>query len=180
MAVNIGALLALIVGPTLSNYYGYSATYFAGFLGIVLALVNYHWLHHRLDTVIDAHKISFGVWLLIICGILLIWCGATFLLHDIIVAKTLLIIGLCAVSLLYVWYMYRAESRERLSMMLIVILMLEAVVFFTLYQQMPTSLSLFAVNHIHADFFVSLYVHLGRSVKTCFLPFLVSTMSPSS
>ena len=45
------------------------------------------------------------------------------------------------------------KKLSRMRMLLAIILMLEGVVFFTLYQQMPTSLNLFAVNNVHAHLF---------------------------
>ena len=39
-----------------------------------------------------------------------------------------------------------------MRMLVAFVLMFEAVIFFTLYQQMPTSLNLFAVNNVIPDF----------------------------
>lgn len=156
MAVNVGALAALIIGPMLSNHYGYSYAYFASFIGILLGLANY-WFQKKylayIDTPADAYKITLLHWIGIILSIILLTYLCTLLLQRPFITKQVL----CAIILLciaiYCFHMSRETRASRQRMLVALILMFEAILFFTLYQQLPTSLTLFAVHHVRATFF---------------------------
>mgnify|MGYP006368924109 CR=1 FL=1 len=156
MAINFGAIVALFVGPALSSHYGYSYAYLASFIGIVLGLVNYIYQRKQLDpidTPFDQHEIVPWQWALILLGIFFLSKCATYLLYHVTLAQNLLwLITACAL-LIYFFLMSRENLAEKKRMLLALILMVEAVAFFTLYQQFPMSLTLFAVNHIRPEVF---------------------------
>jgi POT family proton-dependent oligopeptide transporter len=62
-----------------------------------------------------------------------------------------------------------------MNMLVAFILMIQAVVFFTLYQQMPTSLTLFAVNNVCPDLFG---IRLDSQSFQALNPIWIVTMSP--
>ena len=76
----------------------------------------------------------------------------TQLLPHVMLAKQVLGWIVLACLLIYLFYMSRETTDSRKRMFVALILMLEAIAFFTLYQQMPTSLTLFAVHHVRASF----------------------------
>ena len=153
MAINLGAIFALFAGPELSSHYGYSYAYFVSFIGILLGLVNYWFQRHHLlgiKTPCDQRVICLWQWGLVVVGIIAVTMASAYLLQHTSLAKNLLWLITMLVLGLYFFYM-RLESRAtRLRMLVAFVLMLEAIVFFTLYQQMPMSLNLFAVNNVHA------------------------------
>ncbi len=155
MAINLGAVLALLIGPALSHHYGYAFAYFASFLAILLALLNYllqkkHLKH--LQGPADQRILSFLHISLILGGL----CVTTYLCHLLLqntfITRRVLgcIIVLC--FCMYTYFMYKEKPSSRARMVVALILMAEAVIFFTLYQQLPTSLTLFAVHHIRHQF----------------------------
>ena len=151
MAINLGSMVALIAGPTISSRYGYSYAYFISAIGLVLGLANYWFQHHHvahINTDADMRQITLWHWFLILMGILLFTEIAAYLLQHVMLAKNLL---WCITILVVAAYglMMRKENRTTFMKMLVALaLMVEAVIFFTLYQQMPTSLNLFAVNNV--------------------------------
>ncbi len=152
MAINLGAIVALFIGPALSSHYGYSYAYFASFVGILLGIVNYAFQRQNLagiDTPADNHVIRLWQWGLVVCGILGLTLVSAYLLQHVMLAKNMLWLLTLVVLGLYFFYMFRETQATRRRMMVAFILMVEAVAFFTLYQQMPTSLTLFAVNNVH-------------------------------
>ncbi|WP_133127591.1 oligopeptide:H+ symporter [Legionella nagasakiensis] len=156
MAVNLGSTAALFIGPTLSTKYGYSYAYLASFLGLLLGLANY-WFQRQhiadIKTYADSKSISLWQWNLIILGIVVATKASAYLLQHVMIAQDIVWGIIFMVVVIYFIYMRREEKRIALRMVLALILMLEAVVFFVLYQQMPTSLNLFAVNNVHASLF---------------------------
>lgn len=154
MAINLGSIFALFAGPTLSSKYGYSYAYMASFIGILLGLTNYVFQRKHIaaiNTPADKRTINFLQWGLIFIGIFVVTFAASYLLQHVIIAKRLVWLITAGVISIYFLYMYQEKKTSRQQMLLAFILMLEAVVFFTLYQQMATSLNLFAVHNVRAS-----------------------------
>ena len=156
MAVNLGSIAALFVGPTLSSKYGYPYAYMVSFIGILLGLANY-WFQRKhiasINTPADHRFIGLWQWGFIIVGILVAMIVSSYLLQHVIIAKNLVWLITIGVVGLYFFYMSLEQKASCLRMLLAFILMLEAVGFFTLYQQMPMSLNLFAVHNVNPSLF---------------------------
>ena len=156
MAINLGSMVALFVGPSISSRYGYSYAYLISAIGLVLGLANYWFQHHHvahINTDADKRIITLPYWGLVLIGVLVFTELSAYLLQHVMLAKNLLWVITLIVVGAYA-YLMRKETKESYMRMLVAFaLMLEAVIFFTLYQQMPTSLNLFAVNNVIPNFF---------------------------
>ncbi len=158
MAINLGSTVALFVGPTLATNYGYFYTYFISFIGILLGLANY-WFQRKaianIDTPADNRDVALWKWITVFIGIIGTMLASAYLLQHVMVAKNLLWVITAVVTFIYFTHVRRRWTKKRVVFRMVVafILMLEAVVFFTLYQQMPTSINLFAVNNVNATLF---------------------------
>ena len=151
MAINLGSIFALFIGPAVSSHYGYSYAYMVSFLGILLGLINYYCQRRYVASIItktDARLIPLGQWVFVGIGIVVMTVISAFLLQQVTMARYLVLCMTGEVVLLYFYYLYHESVAVAMRMWLAFILMLEAVVFFTLYQQMPTSLNLFAVHNV--------------------------------
>lgn len=178
MAINLGSIFALFIGPYLSSKYGYSYAYLVSFLGILLGLTNYFFQYQHIaaiNTPADRHVIYFWQWSLIIIGIVTVTYASAHLLQDVVVARNLVWLITAVVVVIYFVHMRRQKSVVMAQMLLAFILMLEAVVFFTLYQQMPTSLNLFAVNNVNTVLFG---VDLNPQSFQALNPIWIISMSP--
>lgn len=154
MAINLGAIAALFVGPSLSVKYGYSYAFFASSIGILLALANYLFQRKHIQSIntpADHRPIQLWQWGMVIIGIILMTILSSMLLQHVKIARQLLLVIMIVVVTIYFHFMRREDKASFMRMTLAFILMLEAVIFFTLYQQMPTSLNLFAVHNVHAN-----------------------------
>ncbi|STX30104.1 peptide transport protein [Legionella beliardensis] len=151
MAINLGSTFALFIGPAVASHYGYSYAYFLSFIGLILGIVNYIFQRQHvkdINTPADLATIRIWQWALIIGGILLVTYASAYLLQHVMLAKQLVWLVTAFVTAVYFFYMYREGKQSCMRMLVAFVLMLEAIVFFTLYQQMPTSLTLFAVNNV--------------------------------
>ncbi|WP_028389126.1 oligopeptide:H+ symporter [Legionella fairfieldensis] len=152
MAINLGSTVALFLGPALSERYGYSYAYFLSFIGLVLGLVNYLFQRQHVANVFtaaDNKVITLWQWFLLIGGIIAATLIAAYLLQHVRLAEGLVWLVTILVLGIYFFYLFHEKRRGRMRMLVALILMLEAIVFFTLYQQMPTSLNLFAVYNVN-------------------------------
>lgn len=151
MAINLGSTVALIAGPSLASSYGYSYAYLLAAIGLVAGLANYVFQYRlvaHVNTEADKRKLSLTHWLSLLLGILVLTWTCAWLLQQVMLTKTLVLYVSSLALVGYFYYMSKENKASRMKMLVALILMIEAVVFFTLYQQMPTSLNLFAVNNV--------------------------------
>lgn len=154
MAINLGSMVALVIGPSVASAYGYGYAYFIAALGLLLGLVNY-WYQYQVVAHVnmpaDQKRIQATTWLGVVGMITGLTFAAAYLLQHIVVAQRILWLVSSVALLMYFVYMSREKKISAMRMVVALFLMVEAIVFFTLYQQMPTSLNLFAVNNVDAN-----------------------------
>lgn len=178
MAINSGAIVALIVGPELSSHFGYSYAYLTSFIGILIALANYWFQRQHLagiNTIADCRVLCLWQWSLVFFGIVGVTWVSAYLLQHVMLAKNMLWLTTLLVMGLYFFYMSRETRASRMRMLLALILMIEAVAFFTLYQQMPMSLNLFAVNNVNTTL---LFIHFDPQSFQALNAIWIIIMSP--
>lgn len=151
MAINIGALGSLLIGPYVSTKYGYSYAYWISAAGILLGLLNYatqYPLIEPIKTISDQRRLS-GLWCVSLLGVIIAFIAfSAYLLAHPMMARKIICLIMGIFVLVYFRYVWQAQHKERVRLLLVFALMIEAIVFFTLYQQMPTSINVFAVNHV--------------------------------
>jgi POT family proton-dependent oligopeptide transporter len=156
MAINLGSMVALVIGPAVSTTYGYSYAYTISAVGLCLGLVNY-WFQRKhvanVNTEADMREIGVVQWTIVIFSIFLFTEIAAYLLQHVMLAKNLLWAITILVVGVYMLMMRKQGKASFMRMLVALALMIEAVIFFTLYQQMPTSLNLFAVHNVIPTFF---------------------------
>lgn len=151
MSINIGSFLAMMICPIVARYYGWDAAFMVAFVGMLVGIVNFIVFQRTLDKVgsePDFKPVRLKS-ILLVLGITVAMAGvSTMLLTNLPVARGILVLALCTVLVLFAREVYRAHSSERSNMIVCLVLIAEAVVFFVLYQQMPTSLNLFALRNV--------------------------------
>lgn len=152
MSINLGSIAALFLGPYVSSNYGYFYAYFLSFIGLFIGLGNFCFQRHHLKnihTAADAATIKSWHWLFMGCIIVVLTLCASYLLQHVYLARQLTWIVTACTLVLYGFYMYQESARVRVKMLIAIVLIGEGIVFFILYQQMPTSLNLFAINNVN-------------------------------
>ncbi len=154
MAVNVGSIGALLAGPWVADHFGYPYAFLMSAIGIGLGLAHYAFWRQTIANIVslvDTQLISMRRWGLIVLGIVLCVFLVAALLKHVMIAKIVVVGITLATLVIYCRLMMHATRAMFYRMLLALILMLEAIVFFTLYQQMPTSLTLFAVHNVHPE-----------------------------
>ncbi len=72
-------------------------------------------------------------------------------MHNVEVANLVLIVLSIVVTIIFFRQAFKLDKTGRNKMFVAFVLMLEAVVFYILYAQMPTSLNFFAINNVHHE-----------------------------
>ena len=178
MAINIGALGSLIIGPYVSGKYGYSYAYGIAATGILLGLLNYiiqYPLIEPIKTISDKKRLPSIGWILMLVGIGAFIIFSAYLLAHPFIARKIILTITGSFVLVYFYFVHQAKKQERIQLILAFVLMLEAIVFFTLYQQMPTSINIFAVRHVYPTL---LGIHIDPQSFQVLNPFWIIMLSP--
>lgn len=178
MSVNLGALMALIIGPFLSSRFNYHYAFGMSSFGILIAigvvLKNKNALQIASQ---ESHMNLVPSWVIggILIGIFMLWGLATYLIsyYEFVVIGLKIIIGLALSIFAIAAFFQPRVSQKRL--LAVLILMLEAVIFFTLYNQMPTSINLYAVLHAQSEVFG---MHFDPQSFQALNPFWIIVWSP--
>lgn len=178
MAVNLGSTLALVAGPMVAVRFGYSYAYFLSFIGMLLGLFNYWYQRQHvahINNSADQNRVTRVRWLCVLGLIVCLTLLSTYLLKHVMLARDVVWFVSALVLGAYSVYMRKQNPVDRLRMLVALVLMVEAIGFFILYQQMPTSLNLFAVNNVIPEVFG---VRLEPQSFQALNPFWIIVLSP--
>ncbi|MBN1205053.1 MAG: peptide MFS transporter [Myxococcaceae bacterium] len=164
MGINIGALLAPLITGFLGEKVGWHYGFGAAGLGMILGLVQYRltdkWLGElgveptrHPDAAVQARqerqiKLGLGVFLAVL--VLLVVLGMAGVLHinPIAVAQSMgyVIAGMATLYFLYMFTLARLTGEEKKRVIAILVLFVFATIFWSAFEQAPTSLNLFAAD----------------------------------
>jgi POT family proton-dependent oligopeptide transporter len=163
MAVNIGSMISMTLTPWIRDYvgehYGGSAGWHTAFgvcsVGLVLGMVNY-WLMSRalvhIGSPPDELPVNCKRLAAVLAGAVGIVLASVFVLQSQTVARVC--VYAAGVIILAVFgHLIRGSHRdERAGLIAALVLVVQTIFFFIFYQQMSTSLNLFAQKNVILDF----------------------------
>lgn len=178
MAINIGSCAAMVATPYLEKRFGWGPAFMVSFVGLVIAIVNY-WFFRKVLDGIDSQPGSEPIVVRNLIGVLLVALGisvsSTWLLQHLDAAHYLLYFAVFCALIIYFREMFKASPMERIKLIVCLVLIVEAVAFFILYQQMPTSLNLFAMRNTRHFL---LGIHVETANFQALNPFWIMILSP--
>lgn len=156
MSVNVGSFLSMLATPWLAAKYGWSVAFSLSVVGMLLTLVNFmfcrRWVKSH-GSRPDFAPLQIRKLLMVLAGIVLLIALSTWLLHHQIVARWALALISIGIVIIFAKETLSLSGTARRRMVVAFLLMLEAVVFFVLYSQMPTSLNFFAIHNVEHSIF---------------------------
>jgi len=156
MSINIGSLFSMMLTPWLAAKYGWSVAFSLSVIGLVITLINFLSLKSLVKnhgSAPDFAPVNMGKLLTTIVGVVVLVVISTWLLHHQQVARWALLVVAIGILLLFAKETFALKGVARRKMIVAFVLMLEAVVFFVLYMQMPTSLNFFAIRNVSHEIF---------------------------
>lgn len=151
MAINIGSFFSMLATPWLAAEFGWSTAFALSFVGMLITLVNFmffrKWVKNH-GSKADFAPLNVRKLLMTLVGIVVMITLATWLLHNQGIAR--LVLGVIAVGIVLVFAKetFALQGHARRKMIVAFVLMVQAIVFFVLYMQMPTSLNFFAIRNV--------------------------------
>ncbi|TGA72108.1 MFS transporter [Aliivibrio fischeri] len=156
MSINIGSLVSLSISPVIANNYGYEYAFIICGLGLIASLFSYFSLRSTVQGIgsePDALPLNKTKALIVLIGTVASTLVCAWLLQNIMMAN--LALGLIGVGVVgfFLKETFKETGEQRNKMIVAFILMLQAIIFYVLYAQMPTSLNFFAINNVHSELF---------------------------
>lgn len=155
MAINIGSFISMALTPVIAKSYGWSYAYWLCAFGLFVGLLNYFVFRHVLQDIgtpvgkaaLKIHRL----FTIIIGSAIALFIIAQLLPHTAVCTTIVyLVTGIAFIYFLKIAFSLKGTERSR--MLVAFILILQGVVFFVLYNQMPTSLTFFAVHNVNPIF----------------------------
>ncbi len=154
MSVNIGSFFSMMATPWLAKHYGWDVAFSLSFVGLIITLINFFmckkWVSQH-GSKPDFEPIVIPKLLATIVGVVALIALSNWLLYNLGIARTALAIISLGILVIFIKETLALKGIARRRMIVALILMLEAIVFFVLYSQMPTSLNFFALHNVEHE-----------------------------
>ena len=151
MSVNIGSFFSMLATPWLAAKFGWSVAFALSFVGLVITIINFafcqRWVK-QYGSKPDFEPVNVGKLLATIVGVVVLVAIATWLLHNQGIARMALGVVALVIIFIFAKEALSMQGAARRKMVVAFILMLQAIIFFVLYSQMPTSLNFFAIRNV--------------------------------
>lgn len=151
LAINVGALLATLLAPLLfESHYGTLSVFTAAFVGKAVAALNfaYHYSIYRVSIWgADKRPLSLKTATQVVLYLLFIYLFAWLAFANIHLFLKIITIGCILGMLGFCLMTYFLKDNTRTKQLIAILLTLEAIVFFVIYNQMSTTLVLFALKN---------------------------------
>ncbi len=179
MAVNIGAAISQLLTPQIKDYFNApfdgqltwllgdgARNFFGGELGwhiafavccagLLVGLGNYMVMRQTLAHIgsePDRQPFHFGKLMAVIAGSIVVVFASAFILKYGKVARIFVYAaGVCVLGI-FAWLIAKSHQSEKAGIIIALILVIETMFFFIFYQQMSTSLNIFAVRNVDPAF----------------------------
>ncbi|MEO9078915.1 MAG: oligopeptide:H+ symporter [Rhodanobacter sp.] len=163
MAVNIGSTASMLLTPWIKDYvnrvYGNELGWHAAFavcsFGLLVGMANYLVMRHtlkHLGSAPDEKPMHMGKLLGVLAvGVLIVFASAYVLGHE-SVARIFVYVAGAVVLSIFTYLIRTSERSERAGLIAALVLTVQTVFFFVFYQQMSTSLNLFALRNVNPSF----------------------------
>jgi proton-dependent oligopeptide transporter, POT family len=162
MAVNIGSTVSMLATPWIKDHWGWHEAFAVCCAGMLLGVINFLMMHRslsRIGSLPDDQPIRWGRVGMIVVGGIAIGLATMFVLQHKAVAVACVYAAGVAILAIFAYMLVKCENSERAGLIAALVLTLQSILFFIFYQQMSTSLTLFALRNVDPGF--SLFgVHL--------------------
>ncbi len=151
MAVNTGATISQIATPLIAVWVGWHVAFAVCATGLVIGILNYLLMRRHLANVgsepdfapFPARK-TLAVVLGAAVGIGLV----AIILQNLALAEAVVWLAFMTLVAIFAALIWKSDAQERKGLWAVIILTVETMLFFIFYQQMSTSLTLFALRNV--------------------------------
>lgn len=151
MAVNIGSFFSMALTPIFAGIWGWHIAFGICAIGMCLAMLTYFFMRGLVKTYgskPDFEKITLRTMAMVLVITAALIVLSAWLLRHYTFSGWLILLGGVVVLGIFLAEIKKSPADEKRSLILCLILIIQAIIFFVLYLQMPTSLNLFALRNV--------------------------------
>ena len=156
MAINLGSFFSMLLSPWIAEKMGYGMAFGVSAIGLLITIVNFMimgYIVKNIGSKPDTLPVNKLYYLIVAIVTVILSFVSAFLLQHLFYAHAILVIVGVTVVIIYFKEAFKTQGIERSKMFVAFILMLQGIVFFALYFQMPTSLNFFAIHNVNHNLF---------------------------
>jgi POT family proton-dependent oligopeptide transporter len=156
MAVNLGAFISQFFTPLFALWWGWHVAFALCAAGLAVGQVNFFFMRRHLAHVgsePDFRPMDMKKLLMVLGGMLLGIVAVGFIIQNLDLARAIVWLAGIAALIVFGWMWWAGNPNEKKGVLAVFILTLQTVAFFIYYQQMSTSLTLFALRNVDLDFY---------------------------
>lgn len=151
MAVNIGSFFSMALTPIFAGIWGWHIAFGICAIGMCLAMLTYFFMRglvRNYGSKSDFKKVALSTMTLILLITIALIILSAWLLRHYTFSGWLILLGGIVILGMFLIEIKKSPANEKRSLILCLILIIQAIIFFVLYLQMPTSLNLFALRNV--------------------------------
>jgi POT family proton-dependent oligopeptide transporter len=155
MAVNIGSTVSMLATPWIKDHWGWHAAFGVCCAGMLLGVLNFVLMYRSLSHIgsaPDEEPIRWRHVGAVAAGGVAFGLATAFVLQHKSLAVACVYAAALAILAILGYMLFKCERSERSGLIAASILTLQVVLFFVFYQQMSTSLTLFALHNVDPSF----------------------------
>jgi POT family proton-dependent oligopeptide transporter len=155
MSVNIGSTISMLATPWIKDRWGWHAAFAVCCAGMVLGVLNFLMRYRSLahvGSVPDQKPIAWRRVAVIAVGGVVLWAAAAFMIGHRSLAVACVFVAAVIVLAVFFYLLTKCNRGERAGLIAALIMLLQSILFFVFYQQMSTSLTLFALRNVDPSF----------------------------
>ncbi len=155
MAVNIGSTVSMLVTPWIKDRWGWHPAFAVCCAGMAVGVINYLLMHRTLARVgskPDDQPVRCGRAGAVALGGIALALVTTFLLGHKALAVAAVWTAAVVVLGIFLYMIVKVNRSERSGLIAALVLIAQVILFFIFYQQMSTSLTLFAFRNVDPRF----------------------------
>jgi len=165
MAVNLGAMISQLLTPWLKDYvnenYGNELGWHIAFavcaVGLLLGLANYSLMRRTMSHIgsaPDEEPVNWAKLLIVLAAGVAAVFGSAYILQHEGVARAFVYVAGVVVIAIFAYLISTGQKSERAGLIAALVLVVQTIFYFIFYQQMSTSLNLFALRNVDPSFTV--------------------------
>lgn len=178
MSINIGSLCSAVSAGVIQQYYGWSVAFLISGVAIYVGLLCFFLLKRtarKVDAKPGYKTPSMKLWVFMILGLIVGLFLCDILVSHVVIANIFFGAATCLLFVYFFFEIIKSKAEEKLRIIACLLLIIMGFVFFVLYFQLYTSMTLFIKRNVIHDI-------LGVNVPTvAFLglnPFWILVLSP--
>ena len=151
MAVNVGSTMSQIATPLIAIWIGWHVAFAVCAAGLVVGILNYLAMRRHLAHVgsePDFGPLPLNRLIFVVVGAVIAMALVSAVLQNLGIARAIVWLAFIALLAIFAYLIRKGSRRERKGLWAIIILTAETMLFFIFYQQMSTSLTLFALRNV--------------------------------